>query len=84
MTRPRPSRRPLWVWLLTAAVTLWALSVPLVYGPGGDEWLWLMKLYPAYALGTGICAIICWAARRDIYWILLAILCMANISLLLI
>lgn len=69
-----------------------AIAVPFVaVATGGDPTLsdteetsFFIKAFPIYGFATGLCAWLCWPSRKEITWILLALLALSSLGLYLI
>lgn len=89
-------KRPWWITLIVVALVAASIALPLMLGAqmetnaaapafaGLGEMSLLLKLYPAYTFAAGLCAWLCWPRRKEITWILLAVLLLSSIGLCLI
>lgn len=58
-------------------------DAPAAFGGLGEASL-LLKLYPIYAFASGLCAWLCWPRRKELTFILLALMTLSSIGLCLI
>lgn len=77
----KEGRRPIWVAIVAIACILPLGLYPAVIGRVAPESALLVKLYPAYVLASGWLAWLCWPRRREMYWILLALLLLSHVAM---
>ncbi len=79
---PRP-KTPLWVTVVIIICMLPVLAFPsLLSMTAADStartFVWF---YPFYVIASGVCAWICWPQRRDVMWILLALMVLSHLAM---
>lgn len=75
------SKTPLWFKIIVIVLMLPLIGFPtLLTGMGelDDTVRMLLWLYPLYVLVTGICATMCYPSRRELAWILLAVMLLSH------
>lgn len=80
---PLPPRRPWWFTLILIILVLPALATPWVLadGPVGSTLDKLIKWFPAFLILAAVCAWLAYPQRRDVAWILVAIMLISASSL---
>lgn len=81
--------RPWWIALIAALAVAAGVAAPLLIAAsapdsaiaGTPQAGLLLKLFPAYAVAAGLCAWLCWPRRKELTWILLAILILSSAGL---
>lgn len=71
---------PAWVYIVIIICMLPVVTFPTMLslttaGSAARTFVWL---YPFYVIATGICARLCWPQRRDVMWILLALMILSH------
>ena len=74
---------PWWFWVITIICALPLLAYPwlLSDAPAGSPARTFVVLYPAYVIGSAICALICYGRRPEISWILLALMLLTHAAI---
>ncbi len=72
-----------WMKVLIVVLALPVLGFPALLADAPAEGLprVLVWLYPAYVLGSAVCAWICHKARADVTWILLVLMVLSHVSI---
>lgn len=80
---PLRPKRPWWFTTLLVILVLPAFSMPWVLSdaPDGTLLYKLIKWFPAFLLLAALCAWFSYPQRRDVAWILVALIILASISL---
>ncbi|MDE5655903.1 MAG: hypothetical protein K2I19_02345 [Muribaculaceae bacterium] len=83
MSHKRQPRVPRRFLVVTILFMLPVLGFPTLLGKCSDDspltsFVWF---YPLYVLAAGICALMCYRDRRELAWILLAIMLLTHIAL---
>ncbi len=83
MSDKRQPRTPRWFLMVTVLFMLPVLGFPTLLGKCPDDsplttFVWF---YPLYVLAAGICALMCYPARRELAWIQLVIMLLTHIAL---
>lgn len=83
---PLRPRRPWWFTVILVLLVFPAFGMPwlLASAPAGSMLQTLIKLYPAYLLLSAVCAWLCYPQRRELAWILVALMAMTSGALLMI
>lgn len=76
-------KTPLWVTVVIILCMLPVLAFPSLLSMTTADtttrtFVWL---YPFYVICSGICAWICWPQRRDVMWILLALMVLSHLAM---
>ena len=73
---------PAWMKVLIVALALPVAGFPLLLADAPDEGAvrLLVWLYPAYVAASAVCAWICYGQRREVTWILLALMALSHFS----
>lgn len=76
-------KTPWWMSVVIVLCMLPALIFPfnLQSMPEDATAKYLIWFYPAYVIGTGICAWICYPERRIVSWILLALMILSHCAM---
>lgn len=76
---PLKPRRPWWFTVLLIVLVLPALSTPwlLADAPEGTLLNGLLRWFPAYLLLSAICAWLAYPQRRDVAWVLVALMALS-------
>lgn len=74
---------PVWTTLLIVLCALPVVAFPTLLSLCGQEsplrlFVWF---YPAYVAATAVCAWMCRKSRREMYWILLAVMLLTHAAL---
>lgn len=74
---------PLWFKVIVLVCALPVLAFPflLADAPEGGSARTLMFLYPAYVIGSAICALICYGQRPEVSWILLVLMLLTHAAM---
>ena len=79
------SKNPTWFLILIIAVALPVAGYPILLSQwppaDGYEMKFILWLYPAYVIASGIFAWICWPTRRLESWILLAFMVLSHLAM---
>lgn len=81
---PDPRHRvPAWMTIIIIVCMLPLSAFPLLLAsapsqPGPETLVWL---YPFYVIASGVCAWICWPARKEISWILLVLMLLSHAAM---
>lgn len=80
---PLRPRRPWWFTLLLILLVLPAVGMPwvLVSAPENTMLHTLIKWFPGFLVLSAICAWMAYPARKDVSWILVAIMAMSSAAL---
>lgn len=83
MSRNPQSQVPGWFTAVVIVCMLPVLGFPTLLSRCGEDspltgFVWF---YPLYVLATGICSRMCYARRRELAWILLAIMLLTHIAI---
>lgn len=80
---PLRPRRPWWFTLILVLLVLPSFGMPwlLVSAPTGSLLMTLVKLYPLYLLGSAVCAWLSYPQRREVAWILVAMMALTTSAL---
>ena len=80
---PLKPRRPWWFTVILIVMVLPAFALPwmLVSAPAGSLLMTLVKLYPLYLLGSAVCAWLSYPQRRELSWILVALMALSSSAL---
>ncbi len=73
-------RRPRWLIVMVIALMLPILGYPTLLSampPVGAN-VTLLKIYPFYVLFSGWCILMCYPSRRDMMWILIALVLLSH------
>lgn len=83
MSDNRPNRPPRWFTLVVILCVLPLVGFPSLLSqcPEDSPLTAFVWFYPLYVLAAGICAWMCYATRRELAWILLALLLLTHIAL---
>ncbi len=83
---PLKPRRPWWFTVILIVMVFPAFGMPwmLASAPVGSMLLTLIKLYPAYLALSAVCAWLCYPQRRELAWILVALMALSSSALLII
>ena len=77
MQNDRPST-PLWFKILVIVMMLPAAGFPLLVSAlssdADDTVKLLVWFYPAYMIASGVCARMCYVDRREVSWVLIALM----------
>lgn len=78
-----PNRRPWWFTTLLILLVLPAFGLPwmLVSAPHGSLLMTLIKFFPLYLAGSAIAAWKIYPWRRDVAWILVALMILTSSAL---
>lgn len=74
---------PTWVTVVIIICMLPVLAFPTMLSMTMPDspvrsFVWF---YPFYVIASGVCARICWRQRRDITWILLALMVLSHLAM---
>lgn len=74
---------PAWMKALIVVLSLPVLAFPMLLAGDASEGLprLLVWLYPAYVLGSAVCAWICYGRRPEVTWILLGLMVLSHVSI---
>lgn len=78
---------PWWMAAIIVIVMIPALIIPAMgNSPDMEDPMqkYLTWFYPAYVIGTGICAYICYPQRKALAWILIVLMVMSHAAMLMI
>lgn len=80
---PRQRHAPAWMTVLIIVCMLPVLAFPSLLAmspadPGAGALIWL---YPFYVIASGVCAWICYPARKEICWILLILMLLSHAAM---
>lgn len=80
---PQRRHRPWWFTLLLILLVLPAFGLPwlLVSAPEGSLLMMLIRLFPFYLVASAICAWYAYPQRRDVAWILVAMMIITSSAL---
>lgn len=80
---PLRPKRPWWFAVLLVVLVLPSFSMPwiLADAPEGSMLHLLIKWFPAFLLLSAVCAWFAYPARRDVSWILVAVMILSALSL---
>lgn len=80
---PLKPQRPWWFTTLLVVLVLPAFGLPwmLVSAPAGSILMTLIKLFPVYLVGSAFAAWKVYPARRDLAWILVALMILTSSAL---
>ena len=76
--------KSLWFRILLIVLALPAFAYPTLLADGGSgnpTMRTLLWAYPLYVLGTVVCAWACYPARKEVAWILAALLLLSQIAI---
>ncbi|MDE6240085.1 MAG: hypothetical protein K2M54_08910 [Muribaculaceae bacterium] len=76
-------KTPAWVTVVIIICMLPVLAFPTLLSMTGADtparlFVWF---YPFYVIASGVCAWICWPQRRDVMWILLALMVLSHLAM---
>lgn len=76
-------KTPWWMGAVIVLCVIPALVFPfhIQSVPADGVERYLVWLYPAYVLGTGVCAWLCYPERKALAWILLALLLLSHAAM---
>lgn len=79
MSDYRP-KTPIWMSVIIVLCMLPALIFPFSIStmPADATARYLIWFYPAYVIGTGVCAWLCYPERHTLAWILLALMILSH------
>lgn len=74
---------PAWVTILVVICMLPVLAFPTMLtmtmpDSSARTFVWF---YPFYVIASGICARICWPQRKDVMWVLLALMVLSHLAM---
>lgn len=74
---------PAWVnaVIIICMLPLMAFPEMLSLSAEGSQASTFLWFYPFYVVASGICARICWPQRRELTWILLALMILSHIAM---
>lgn len=80
---PRRPHAPLWMTVLIIVCMLPVLAFPslLSAAPSDSGPETLLWLYPLYVIASGVCAWICYPARKEVAWILLILMILSHAAM---
>ena len=83
---PLKPRRPWWFTVILVIMVFPAFGMPwmMASAPEGSMLQTLIKLYPAYLALSAVCAWLCYPQRRELAWILVALMALSSSALLII
>ena len=81
---PLKPRRPWWFTALLIVLVLPSFGMPWVLSdaPQGSLLAALIKWFPAYLLLSAVCAWMAYPQRRDVAWIIVALMILSSIAFL--
>ena len=76
-------KTPAWVTVVIIICMLPVLAFPTLLSMTGADTpaRLLVWFYPFYVIASGVCAWICWPQRRDVMWILLALMVLSHLAM---
>ena len=76
-------RPPVWMIIVIIVAMLPVLSFPALLAKtfSGSPERTFVWLYPIYVIASGVCAWICWPERKDVCWILIALMLMSHAAI---
>ena len=79
----RRQKVPAWVTVVIIICMLPVLAFPTMLSMTMPDspartFVWF---YPFYVIASGVCARICWRQRRDVMWILLALMVLSHLAM---
>lgn len=84
MQNDRPST-PLWFKILVIVMMLPAAGFPLLVSAlssdADDTVKLLVWFYPAYMIASGVCARMCYVDRREVSWVLIALMVLSTAAI---
>lgn len=77
------TKTPIWMSVVIVLCMLPALIFPFSLSsmPEDATARYLVWFYPAYVIGTGICAWLCYPERRTLAWILLVLMLLSHCAM---
>lgn len=83
---PLKPRRPWWFTMILILLVFPSFGMPwmLASAPAGSLLHTLVKLFPFYLLGSAVCAWLCYPQRRELSWILVALMVLSSSGLMII
>lgn len=79
----KESNMPLWAKIVVITAALPVMSYPwlLAKTPADSTNEMLIWFYPVYVVVSAVCAWICWPQRREVYWILIALMLLTHAAM---
>ena len=77
------NKMPWWARLIVIAAAAPVCLYPLLLErtPEGSENELFLWFYPIYVVVAAVCAWICWARRREVYWILIVMMLLTHAAM---
>lgn len=76
-------RTPIWMGIVIALAMIPALIFPFRMGamPTDATARYLIWFYPAYVIGSGVCAWLCYPQRKALAWILIVLMILSHMAM---